>query len=78
MIFEASASELSSLQAMLVGDCRDCDPLVADGVFVPTRFVHLMWIAAAFALTILGLRSSKAWKFAQDYEYRAREGCIFE
>ena len=78
MIPEALASEFSSLQAAFAGDCRRCSPLDVDGVFSSTWFVQLVWIPVAFALTILKLRSSKAWLLAQEYEQRAREGRIVE
>jgi uncharacterized protein (DUF983 family) len=48
--------------------------LVVDGTFSPPWWVHLVWIPVAGALTIGGLRVSKAWLLAQEYRHRASEG----
>ena len=50
--------------------------LVVDGMFSPPWWVHLVWIPVATALTIGGLRVSKAWLLAQEHKHRAREGRI--
>jgi uncharacterized protein (DUF983 family) len=50
--------------------------LVVDGAFAPPWWVHLVWIPVTAALTIGGLRISKAWLLAQEYKHRAREGRI--
>lgn len=50
--------------------------LVVDGAFSPPWWVHLVWIPVTAALTIGGLRISKAWLLAQEYRHRAREGRI--
>ena len=50
--------------------------LFVDGLFSPPWWVHLVWLPVATALTILGLRVSKAWLLAQEYKHRAREGRI--
>ena len=50
--------------------------LVVDGAFSPAWWVHLVWIPVTAALTIGGLRASKAWLLAQEYRHRAREGRI--
>jgi uncharacterized protein (DUF983 family) len=50
--------------------------LVVDGAFAPPWWVHLVWIPVTAALTIGGLRLSKAWLLAQEYKHRAREGRI--
>ena len=52
--------------------------LVVDGVFSPPWWVHLVWIPVTAALTIGGLRLSKAWLLAQEYRHRAREGRIVQ
>jgi uncharacterized protein (DUF983 family) len=52
--------------------------LVVDGAFSPPWWVHLVWIPVTAALTIGGLRVSKAWLLAQEYRHRAREGRIAE
>ena len=52
--------------------------LVVDGAFSPPWWVHLVWVPVAAALTIGGLRVSKAWLLAQEYRHRAREGRIAE
>lgn len=50
--------------------------LVVDGVFEPPWWVHLIWIPVTAALTVGGLRASKAWLLGQEYRHRAREGKI--
>lgn len=57
--------------AILVGGA-----LLVDGLFSPPWWVHLVWIPVASAMTIFGLRISKAWLLAQEYRHRAREGRI--
>jgi uncharacterized protein (DUF983 family) len=49
---------------------------VVDGAFSPPWWVHLVWIPVTAALTIGGLRLSKAWLLGQEYKHRAREGRI--
>lgn len=58
----------------IVGTIVVVGALVVDGVFSPPWWVHLVWIPVATALTIGGLRVSKAWLLAQEYRHRAREG----
>jgi uncharacterized protein (DUF983 family) len=60
----------------IVGTITVVSALVVDGVFSPPWWVHLVWIPVAAALTIGGLRLSKAWLLAQEYKHRAREGRI--
>jgi uncharacterized protein (DUF983 family) len=60
----------------LVGTIVVVCALVVDGAFSPPWWVHLVWIPVATALTIGGLRISKAWLLAQEYKHRAREGRI--
>jgi uncharacterized protein (DUF983 family) len=60
-----------AIGAILVGSA-----LLVDGLFSPPWWVHLVWIPIASALTIFGLRFSKAWLLAQEYRHRAREGRI--
>ena len=60
----------------IVGTIVVVSALVVDGAFSPPWWVHLVWIPVASALTILGLRFSKAWLLAQEYKHRAREGRI--
>jgi uncharacterized protein (DUF983 family) len=53
--------------------------LVVDGTFSPPWWIHLVvWIPVTAALTIGGLRVSKAWLLAQEYRHRARDGKIAE
>ena len=52
--------------------------LVVDGTVSPPWWLHLIWIPVTAALTIGGLRLSKAWLLAQEYRHRAREGRIAE
>ena len=58
----------------IVGTITVVAALVVDGAFAPPWWVHLVWIPVAGALTIGGLRVSKAWLLAQEYKHRAREG----
>ena len=60
----------------IVGTITVVSALVVDGAFAPPWWVHLVWIPVAAALTIGGLRISKAWLLAQEYRHRAREGRI--
>ena len=62
----------------IVGTITVVGALVVDGAFSPPWWVHLIWIPVAAALTIGGLRVSKAWLLAQEYRHRAREGRIAE
>ena len=62
----------------IVGAITVVGALVVDGVFSPPWWVHLVWIPIAAALTIGGLRLSKAWLLTQEYKHRAREGRIAE
>jgi uncharacterized protein (DUF983 family) len=62
----------------IVGTITVVSALVVDGAFSPPWWVHLVWIPVASALTIGGLRVSKAWLLAQEYRHRAREGRIVE
>ena len=58
----------------IVGAITVVAALLVDGAFSPPWWVHLVWVPFAAALTIGGLRVSKAWLLGQ--EYRAREGRI--
>ena len=60
----------------IVGTITVVSALILDGAFSPPWWVHLVWIPVAAALTIGGLRISKAWLLAQEYRHRAREGRI--
>jgi uncharacterized protein (DUF983 family) len=62
----------------IVGTITVVGALVVDGAFSPSWWVHLVWIPVATALTIGGLRVSKAWLLGQEYRHRAREGRIAE
>ena len=62
----------------IVGTITVVGALVVDGAFSPPWWVHLIWVPVAAALTIGGLRVSKAWLLAQEYRHRAREGRIVE
>jgi uncharacterized protein (DUF983 family) len=58
----------------IVGTITVVAALVVDGAFSPPWWVHLVWVPFAAALTIGGLRLSKAWLLAQEYRHRAGEG----
>jgi uncharacterized protein (DUF983 family) len=60
----------------IVGTIVVVGALVVDGAFSPPWWVHLIWVPIATALTIGGLRVSKAWLLAQEYKHRPREGRI--
>ena len=60
----------------IVGAITVVCALVLAGAFSPPWWVHLVWIPVAAALTIGGLRISKAGLLAQEYKHRAREGRI--
>ena len=62
----------------IVGTITVVGALVLDGALSPPWWVHLIWIPVAAALTIAGLRLSKAWLLGQEYRHRAREGRIVE
>ena len=62
----------------IVGTITVVGALVIDGAFSPPWWVHLIWIPIAAALTIGGLRLSKAWLLGQEYRHRAREGRVVE
>jgi uncharacterized protein (DUF983 family) len=62
----------------IVGTVTVVGALLVDGAFSPPWWVHLVWIPVAAALTIGGLRLSKAWLLVQEYKHRAREGRIAE
>jgi uncharacterized protein (DUF983 family) len=62
----------------LVGTVVVVAALVVDGTFSPPWWVHLVWIPVTAALTVGGLRVSKAWLVGQEYRHRAREGRIAE
>jgi uncharacterized protein (DUF983 family) len=57
-----------------VGTITVAGALLLDAAAEPPWYVHLIWIPIAAALTIFGLRLSKAWLLAQEYKHRAREG----
>jgi uncharacterized protein (DUF983 family) len=60
----------------IVGTITVVGALWLDAALTPPWWVHLIWIPFAAALTIGGLRLSKAWLLAQEYKHRAREGRI--
>jgi uncharacterized protein (DUF983 family) len=61
---------------LIIGAIVVAAALVVDGAFAPPWWVHLVWIPVATALTIGGLRLSKAALLAQEYKHRAGEGRI--
>ena len=60
----------------IVGTIVVVGALIVDGLYSPPWWVHLIWVPVATALTIGGLRVSKAWLLAAEYRHRAREGQI--
>ena len=63
---------------LIVGAIVVAGALFLDAAAEPPWWVHLVWIPVAAALTIGGLRVSKAWLLGQEYRHRAREGRIAE
>ena len=63
---------------LIVGAIVVTGALVLDAAAEPPWWVHLVWVPVAAALTIGGLRLTKAWLLAQEYKHRAREGRISE
>ncbi len=61
---------------LIIGAILTVGALVLDGALTPRWWVHLIWIPAAFALTMLGLRVAKGFLIGQEYRHRAREGRI--
>ena len=57
-----------------VGTITVVGALLLDAAAEPSWYVHLIWIPVAAALTIVGLRLSKAWLLAQEYKHGASEG----
>jgi uncharacterized protein (DUF983 family) len=62
----------------IVGTITVVGALWLDAAVTPPWWVHLIWVPIAAALTIGGLRFSKAWLLGQEYRHRAREGRIAE
>ena len=62
----------------IVGTITVVAALVVDSAFSPPWWVHLVWIPVAAALTIGGLRVSKAGLLGQEYRHRAREERVAE
>ncbi|HWU91899.1 MAG TPA: DUF983 domain-containing protein [Sphingomicrobium sp.] len=66
----------AAILILIVGAIVVVGALVLDAAAEPPWWVHLVWIPIAGALTIGGLRLTKAWLLAQEYRHRAREGRI--
>jgi len=58
----------------IVGTITVVGALLLDAAISPPWWVHLVWIPVATALTLGGLRFSKAGLLALEYSHRAREG----
>lgn len=63
---------------LIIGGVVTAAALAVDRLFSPPWWVHLVWIPVALALTIVGLRWTKALLLTQEYLHRAREGRIVE
>ena len=59
---------------LLVGAILTPAALLVELAYGPPWWVHLVWIPAGIALTILGLRIGKAMLLRQEYAFEAREG----
>ena len=64
----------AAILILVVGAMVVVGALVVDAAAEPPLWVHLIWIPVAAALTIGGLRLTKAWLLGQEYRHRAREG----
>ena len=63
----------------IVGTVVIVGEVVLESALSPPWWVHVIWVPiAATALTVGGLRVSKAALLAQEYRHRAREGRIVE
>jgi uncharacterized protein (DUF983 family) len=61
---------------LIVGAVLTVLAVVVDQTISPPWWIHLVWLPAGLALTLGGLRVSKAWLVAQEYRHRAAEGRI--
>ena len=63
---------------LIVGAVVVAAALTLELAVEPPAWVHLIWVPVAAALTLGGLRVTKAWLLAQEYKHRAREGRLVE
>jgi len=68
----------AAILILVVGAIVVVGALVLDAAAEPPFWVHFVWAPVAAALTLGGLRLTKAWLLAQEYRHRAREGRLAE
>ena len=68
----------AAILILIVGAIVVIGAVVLDAAAEPPFWVHLVWIPIAAALTLGGLRLTKAWLLAQEYRHRAGEGQLAE
>lgn len=61
---------------LIVGAVLTVAAVVVDQAISPPWWAQLAWIPVGLALTLGGLRVTKAWLLGQEYRHRAREGRI--
>ena len=61
---------------LIVGAILTVSAIFVDLSTSPPWWVHLVWIPVGLALTLGGLRVTKAFLVAQEYAHRAKEGRI--
>jgi len=59
---------------LIVGAIVAVGAILLDQIVGPPWWVHVIWLPIGAALTIYGLRLSKAALIYQEYKHRAREG----
>ena len=64
----------AAILILVVGAIMVVGALILDAEAEPPLWVHLIWIPVAAALTLGGLRLTKAWLLAQEYRHQAGEG----
>ena len=64
----------AAILILVVGAIVVVGAMILDAEAEPPLWVHLVWIPVAAALTLGGLRLTKAWLLAQEYRHQAGEG----
>ena len=64
----------AAILILVVGAIVVVGAMILDAEAEPPLWVHLIWIPVAAALTLGGLRLTKAWLLAQEYRHQAGEG----
>ena len=64
----------AAILILVVGAIVVVGAMILDAEAEPPLWVHVVWIPVAAALTLGGLRLTKAWLLAQEYRHQAGEG----